>query len=551
MTELSALRSDKRFFIGLDRWSVFALVIAAIVLLPLVSVVVIAAFPSENIWPHLIATSLPRYLTNSLWIMGGVGVVAVVFGVSTAWLVATRDFAAKRYLEWMLLLPLAVPGYIAAFAFVDFFEFSGAFQTNLRAIFGWQTARDYWFPEVRSHGAAIWVLGLSLYPYVYLLARTAYREQGGGAFEVARALGTGPWGLFWRVGLPLARPAIVAGVAIAMMEALADFGTVEFFAVQTLTTGIFTVWLESSNVGGAAQIACLIFALVFVLVGAERASRWNVAVYQSSRNVQKFNSEKLSPVGGLAAAIWCITPVFFGFLLPVVIMLGHALHKLEVWSDPQLWDAIWTTIWSASLAALITVSAALVLVYAVVLRASPLVRRITPITSLGYTAPGAVLALGLMIPLARLDHAIADGVLSLTGYDPGLFMSGTAAIVILAYCVRFFALAFGTVDSAFGRQSPNLGHAGRSLGLKPLAVLGQLHIPMLRISLLSALLLVLVDCIKELPATLLLRPFGFETLATHAYNFASTEDLARASASGLMIIAVSSLAVVILARSHR
>lgn len=545
------MTQKSRTLLGFDGWILFAGIIAGIVLLPLMAVFYLAFFPSENIWPHLIATSLPRYLGNSLVMMAGVAGLATVFGVSTAWLVSTRKFLGHRYFEWLLLLPLALPGYIAAFAFVDFFEFSGVVQTHLRTLFGWTSSADYWFPQVRSRGAAIWVLSLSLYPYVYLLARAAYREQAGGAFEVARALGCGPLGLFFRVGLPLARPAIVVGVAIAMMETLADFGTVEFFAVQTLTTGIFTVWLEGGNIGGAAQIACVIFLIILGLIGAERISRWNMAVYQSSKNTRKLTKEASSPLQSITAAFWCFIPVFFGFLLPVGIMADHAFHKLEVWSDPILVKAITTTLLVSGSAAIITVAAAIALVYATVFQSRRFLRRILPITTIGYAAPGAVLAIGLMIPLARLDHVVADGILFLTGKDPGLLISGTATIVVLAYCVRFFALAFGTVDAAFGRQSPNLGHAGRSLGLAPLNVLTRLHLPMLKISLLSALLLVLVDCIKELPATLLLRPFGFETLATHVYTFASTEDLARASAGGLLVVGVSSIAVLILARSSK
>ncbi len=267
-----------------DPWSAGALLIAALVMMPIASVVWIAFHPAENIWPHLLATTLPRYLVNSLLMMLSVGFLAGLIGVGTAWLVAMYRFPGGRWLEWLLLLPLAIPAYIGAYALVDFLEYAGPVQTWLRGVFGWTTSRDYWFPEIRSRGGAILVMALALYPYVYLLTRSAFREQSGNTYEVARALGAGPWKRFWRVGLPLVRPAIAAGMAIVMMETVSDFGTVEFFAVQTLTTGIFTTWLEANNAGGAAQIAGVVLLLVLLLVGLEKSSRRNQRFHEGARH---------------------------------------------------------------------------------------------------------------------------------------------------------------------------------------------------------------------------------------------------------------------------
>lgn len=550
MADLAPTQLKSRFPLP-DRWTLAAAAIAGLVLLPLLAVVWLAFSSDSNIWPHLWATSLPRYLSNSLIMMFGVAAIAVAIGVSSAWLVVTKEFPAAKYFEWLLLLPLAVPAYIGAYAFVDFFEFAGPVQTALRGMFGWADGTQYWFPEIRTRGAAIFVISLSLYPYVYLLARAAYREQATGAFEVARALGCGPWGSFFRVGLPLARPAIVIGVTIVMMETLADFGTVEFFAVQTLTTGIFTVWLEGGNIGGAAQIASLMFAMVLVLSYLERLSRRNMAHHQSGTS--RIQSSKTRLQGwAIPAVLFCLSlPILFGFILPVGILAVHASNELAIWSDSRLVAAIWRSGMVGGAASVLTLGLGLVLVYAVQLSPSKLPRRLVPVTSLGYTAPGAVLGLGILIPMAAFDHIIADTLLSLFGIEVGLLLTGTAGAVIFAYCVRFFVLSYGALDAGFGRLSPNLGLAGRSLGLGPAAVLSRVQLPLLRTSFLTAALLIFVDCIKELPATLLLRPFGFETLATHVYSFASREDIGGASVGALLIILVSGLAVLILARASK
>ena len=534
----------------LDPWSTGAVAIAALVLLPVLSVIWFALNPENNIWPHLLSTTLPRYLGNTVLLMLSVGAITAAVGAGAAWLVVMYRFPGHRWLQWALLLPLAVPAYVGAYALVDFLEYAGPVQTALRGIMGWQDARDYAFPQIRSRGAAILVLSAALYPYVYLLARAALREQSGAGFEVARALGVGPWGRFFRVGLPLIRPAIAAGVAVVMMETVNDFGVVDYFAVQTLTTGIFTVWLQAGNLGGAAQIATLVLAMIVFLVTLEKLSRRRSRFFGSARQPRPVTPMRLSGGRGALAALACLLPFLAGFVLPVAVLVSHALDASE-WAAPGLVKAFYHTLTTGGVAAVVTVLAGLFMVYGTRLSGHRLPVLLLPVTAIGYAAPGAVLGIGILIPLAFFDNALADAILALTGRDPGLIFTGTAAALVLAYCVRFFAIAQGTADAALGRVSPSLPMAARSLGQTAGGTLRRVHVPLIRASVGSALLLVFVDCMKELPATLLLRPFGFDTLATRVHAKASLENIAEAAPAALMITAVGLIAVGFLARANR
>ena len=546
-SRISAWRGQWR----LDGWSAGALVIAGVVLAPMLAVLWIAFHPTENIWPHLVATVLPRYFATTLRLMLGVGILTAAMGTGAAWLVTMYRFRGCRMLDYALLFPLAIPAYVGAYALVDFMDYAGPLQTLLRASMGWHDARDYWFPEIRSEWAAIVVLSAALYPYVYLLTRAALREQSGSSYEVARSLGLGPWGMFWRLGLPLVRPAIAAGVALAMMETVADFGTVTHFGVQTLTTGVFSTWLNGNNAGGAAQIAGVILTLILVLLGVERASRRNARFHRASRASRPVEPAQLAGVKGLIALAFCLVPFAFGFVLPVAVMGYHAFSNPAVWLDPGLAQAALNTALVGGIAAVVTVLAALFLVYGVRMAGRGLARLVLPVTTLGYAAPGAVLAVGLLVPLAALDHRLADAVLALTGYEPGLLLTGTAAAIVLAYVVRFFGPAQGAIDTAFGRISPSLPMAARSLGQGPGATLRRVYLPLMRGSVASALLVVFVDCVKELPATLLLRPFNFNTLSTRVYEMASLEHLGQAAPAALVVVAMGLAAVALLAHANR
>lgn len=531
-------------------WSVAAVLVAGLVLMPVLSVVWLALNPTDNIWPHLLSSVMPRYFGNTVALAVGTGLLAAAMGTGAAWLVSMYDFPGRGVLQWLLLLPLAVPAYIGAYALADFLDYSGPVQIALRGWFGWETARDYWFPRIRSLEAAIVVLASALYPYVYLLTRAALHEQSGSAYEVARALGTGPWGLFARVGLPLARPAIVAGSAIAMMEAVADYGVVSYFGVQTLNTGIFTTWLERRNAGGAAQIACAMLAIIVLLSLWERFARRNARYHQSARQPRPIQRQRLRALPGVLATLACTLPFAMGFVLPVGVIATYALAYPQGWVSPGLMQAAWHTVSLGGIAAVLTVLMALIMVYGTRLSGRALPRLLMPVTTIGYAAPGAVLAVGLLIPLAALDHRVADGWLAVTGTDPGLILTGTGTAIVLAYLVRFFAIGQGAIDAAFTRVPPSLPMAARSLGRDNAGVLRAVYLPMMRGSVGAALLLVFVDCVKELPATLLLRPFNFETLATRTHERASLEDLGNAAPAALLVMAVGLAAVALLARTN-
>lgn len=536
-------------FLRPDGWTLASLSLALLLLAPIAAVGWLALTPTVNVWPHLLAYTLPGLVATSVSLMALVGIGTAVIGTGTAWLVVMTQFPGRRVLEWLLLAPLAMPAYIGAYALVDALEYAGPVQTALRGVMGWTSARDYWFPQVRSLGSAAVVLTLVLYPYVYLLARAAFREQSVCVLEVGRALGHGPWGVFWRIGLPLARPAVAAGVAIVAMETLNDFGAVDYFNVQTLTRGIFSIWLDTHNAGGAAQIALVMLGFVLVLLLAERASRRSRRFHHTSRRYRPILREPLGPWSAAAALIACALPVLLGFVAPVLIVADHALDHLGQWTQAPFWRAVGHTALLAGLAALASCLIGVVMVYGARASRQGAARMLSQATALGYAAPGAVLAVGVLIPLAALDNSIADLVLHWTGRDPGLLLTGSAAAVVLAYVVRFSAIAQGAIEGAFGRVTPSVELAARTLGETRAGALGRIHLPMIRGSILTAALLIFVDGVKELPATLILRPFNFETLSTTVYGAASLEQLGAASPAALAIIAVGLAPVIVLVRT--
>ena len=531
-----------------DIWSINAVLIAALVIVPILSVFIIALTPTENIWPHLLSTTLPRYASNTLFLMFFVGMFSGFIGTSTAWLIARYRFVGSNWLQWALFLPLALPAYVASYALVDVLEYAGPIQSLLRNLFDWQTSQDYWFPEVRSLSSAIFVLSFALYPYVYLMARSAFLEQSDSAEEVAKSLGISGVGRVFRLGLPLARPAVFAGIALVMMETASDFGAVDFFAVQTLTTGIFSVWLESNNAGGAAQIASTVLFLIVILVSLEKFNQRKLRFYNLSYRYKNIEKISLSRINSLIAFSICFLPIFFGFILPFFVLLNLGYGNLHLWINDSLISALKNTLVVSGLASMITVTLALSMVYGIRISGKKLPLLILPLTTIGYAAPGAVLGIGILVPLAFFDNWLADRIFDLTRYDPGLIFTGTAFAIILAYFVRFFSIAQQTLDGALGRVSPSLPNAARSLGRNKLNVLWEIYRPLISASTATALLLVFVDCVKELPATMLLRPFNFETLATRVHVQASLEDLPNAAPGAILIVLIGLCAVFLLAR---
>ncbi|MEK9660311.1 MAG: iron ABC transporter permease, partial [Alphaproteobacteria bacterium] len=509
----------------------------------------IALFPSENIWPHLASTVLPRYLATTAELMFGNGVSVLVIGTGTAWLVTMCRFPGRRFFEWALLLPLAMPAYIVAFVYTDLLEYAGPVQASLRNLFGWQSPRDYWFPEIRTLGGAVFVMSFVLYPYVYLLGRTAFQEQSACTLEASRTLGCGPVRTFFAVALPLARPALAVGVALALMETLADFGTVDYFAVYTLTLGVFNVWLNMGNPGGAAQIALVMLGAIVLLIGLERASRRRQRHFATTTRTRPHPGYTLSGWRALGATVACLVPVAVGFAIPAGILLDYAIRYFaESWNGAFLQHAANSIALSAS-AAITAVAVALFNCYGRRVAGGLPLTAASRLAGTGYAVPGTVLAIGVIVPLAAFDNGVDALMREWFGVSTGLILSGTVFAVIFAYVVRFLAVALGAVEASLGRVRPTMDMAARSLGATPSRILRRVHLPLIRGSMLAAATIVFVDCMKELPATLILRPFNFDTLATQVYQSASTEQLEFSGLAALTIVAAGIVPVILLSRA--
>ncbi len=549
MTTLGMQDTTRRRLGGEGLWQAGGFAIALAVALPIAAVAWIAFFPDENIWPHLFQTVLWDYVATTLWLMLGVAIGTIAIGVGTGWLVSTADFPGRRWFQWALMLPLAAPTYIVAYVYTDLLEFAGPVQSALRALFGWQTVRDYWFPDIRTTGGAVAMMVLTLYPYVYLLSRAAFLEQAAASSEASRTLGAGPWRTFFRVALPLARPAVVVGVALALMETLNDFGTVDYFAVRTLTAGVFNVWLKMGNVGGGAQIALVMLAFVILLIVLERLERRRRRYYALSTRQRRARRRPLAGAAAWLAALACFLPVALGFLVPAGVLLRHAVvHAGSSWSSRFPEYALNSLLLAAGSAVLCVVLATF-LAYAVRLRGGRWLRGAARVASLGYAVPGAVLAVGILVPFGAFDNAFDRWMRETFGIGTGLLLSGTVAAVMFAYVARFFALSYGALEAGLGRVRPSMEMAARTLGEGPTGTLARVHLPLLRGTLLTALLLIFVDVMKELPATLLLRPFNFDTLATYVYRFGSTEQLELSALGALSIVAVGLAPVILLNRT--
>ncbi len=498
-------------------------------------------------WGHLSSTVLPEYIANSLWLCLGVGLGVGVVGVMTAWLTAMHEFPGRRVFEWALVLPLAVPAYVMAYVYTDFLQFVGPVQTFLRDSFGWEHG-DYWFPDIRTLPGAIVMFVCVLYPYVYLLARTAFLERASGMLEAARTLGMGPWRAFFTVSLPLARPAIVAGIALALMETLADYGTVAYFAVNTFTTGIYRAWFSLGDRVAAAQLAAMLLAFVLFLLTVERISRGRARYHNTTGRNRPMAGARLKGLAAGLAILACVLPLLLGFILPAGLLLKMALTEGDAQFGERFLTLSRNSFVLAGATAAIGVLLALLLAYGARLAKNGLASGLNRLVGLGYAVPGAVIAVGVLIPVTRLDNWLAGQWQAWFDYNPGLLLTGGIAALIYAYLVRFLAVALHTVESSLGKITPSMDDAARSLGLGQGETMRRVHVPMLRGSLLTAGLLVFVDVMKELPATLVMRPFNFDTLATQAYTLASDERLAEASTASLAIVVVGLLPLIALSR---
>lgn len=529
-------------------WRTLIIGMAAFTALPIIAVFSYVFVPAPEVWAHLVATVLSDYIQNTLWLMLGVSVGVLLIGIPAAWLTSMCRFPGQRFFEWALLLPLAMPAYIIAYTYTGMLDFAGPVQSLIRSLTGWGYG-DYWFPKVRSLGGAIVMLSLVLFPYVYLLARAAFLEQSICVLEVSRTLGANRWQSFFRVALPLARPAVITGLSLALMETVADFGTVQYFGVATFTTGIFRTWFGLGDHAAASQLAALLMSLVLILILLELWSRQRARYHHTSSKYSTIPKYQLKGWTAFFAFLVCVLPLLLGFVIPVAQLVYWGFTTAHTTLDSSFWELVWHSLMLAGLAAFSALVLALILGYGKRLSPDPMVKTATRIAALGYAIPGTVIAIGVLIPLAWLDTQFNLLTKHFWGTSVGLIFSGSLLTVLYAYNVRFLAVSLQTVEAGLGKIKPTIDNAGRSLGLGSLGVLHRLHLPLMKGTLLTALLLVFVDVLKELPATLILRPFNFNTLAVRAYELASDERLAEAGLPALMIVAAGILPVILLSRS--
>ena len=531
--------------------SASAVLAAVIVLMPAIAIVVIAATGGVDNWPHLLSNVIPRATLRTLILLAGVATLTTVTGVITAWLVASCEFPGRRVLSGLLVLPLAIPAYLGAYAFSEFFSFTGPVQTAYRALFGFETSRDYWFPEVRTTGGAMLVLSSVLYPYIYLAARSMFLMQGRAAADVARTLGAGPLKVFARIQIPMARPAIMVGLTLVAMETLNDIGAVEYLGVQTLTFSIFDTWLNRGSLAGAAQIACVMLVFVVCLMMVERAARRRQRFASQKTTAAVHDSVRLELNGWKkwAAGLACLLPPVIGFAIPVYVLGGYAARRLEEFASTRLLSALWNSVLVSGSTAIVAVLLAFLLAYAARTTRSRLNSAAGRFASFGYGVPGTVLAMGVLIPLANFDNAVDAVLRANLGISTGLLLSGTGFAIIYACTVRFLTMAEGTIDAGFHKLSPHLDMAARTLGRTSSQTLWTVLIPMMRPATLTAALLVFIETMKELSATIMLRPFNFNTLATLVYEDASRAKVEDAGVPAIIIVAVGLIPVFLVSRS--
>ena len=538
----------KIFQIKAYNWlSCSAFVIAALLCLPILVVASSLFYGFGDTWHHLANTVLSDYVINSALLLLGVAIGVLLIGVPAAWFTSVCEFKGKNVLAWALLLPLAIPAYIVAYTYTGLLDFAGPVQSAIRDITGLSYG-DYWFFEIRSLTGATLMLVLVLYPYVYLLARAAFLEQSSNSLEVCRSLGYSRSRAFFFLSLPMARPAIIAGLTLALMETLADYGTVQFFGVSTFTTGIFRTFYGLGDADAAAQLASLLLSFVAMLILLERYSRRLNRYHATGESKATAALIQLSVKQQWLVWLFCLTPILLGFVLPASVLAYWSLNEAS-FDISQFFSLAWNSFYLALGAALIAVLLSLILAYAKRLQPNFAVTSAVTTASLGYALPGTIIAIGIIIPLAWIDHQLIDALQEWFNIDVGLLLSGSLFALLFAYTIRFLAVSLGAVQSGLSKIKPNIDNAARSLGNSHSKVLYNIHVPLMKSSLLTALLIVFVDVLKELPATLILRPFNFNTLAVHAFELASDERLVDAAPASLMIVAVGLLPVILLSRS--
>lgn len=551
MSELSIPnKPEKMKTRGNSRLAFVAGILCLCLCLPVVALVFIAFGGNFESVSHIATTVMPTATKTTFLLLLGVGIITAGIGVVTAWLIAFYEFPMRGFLQWMLMLPLAVPTYISAYAFVEFFSYTGELQSLVRTLGGYKNPREYWFPDLRSIGGTVFVMGLVLFPYVYLSVRTMFRFQGSNVLDSARVLGTSGWKLFFKVIIPLVRPAIILGVTLALMETLNDIGAVEHMGTQTLTFSIFSVWLNQNDLAGAAQIALFLLIIVIFLIKVEGWSRGERRFHETKANSAKpkIIRKKLSGLNQYLAFMACLVPVLLGFGVPVYVLGKYAVANLDETYSSTLFEAFFTSVSFGLIAALIAVIIALFLTYSLRVTNLPVLRNAVRIASLGYAVPGTLIALGIFLPLASFDNHLDSIMRSTFNISSGLLLTGSGAALIFAYVVRFMAMAEGSITNGFNKLSPNIDMAGRSLGRTRRQVLKSILLPVLKPAIIGAGLLVFIEVIKELSATIMLRPFGVNTLSTYVYDYASQARVEDSAIGCLLIIAAGAVPVVLLLR---
>jgi len=526
--------------LSFDGWGLASFSVAALVFVPL-SVVLSSLFSvNDEVWEHLVSTTLSRVLLNTLSLGVGVAIGTAFLGVSLAWLTAACDFPGRKVFDWALMLPMAIPAYVTAFVAIGFLDFTGPVRTTLRAWFG----REYGFPEIRSRGGVILVMTLCLYPYVYLLARNAFLTQGRRALEVAQSLGESRWSGFFRVSLPMARPWIIGGVSLALMETLADFGAVSIFNYDTFATAIYKAWFGLFSLSAASQLASLLVLFVFVFLLIEQYATYRTRYTRAEKSGISGDRVRLSPIKSGLAFTFCMLILLAGFLLPLAQLLFWSRSVLFSDLDSRYFELLGHSLFLAAVAALITVTAVIILVYASRLNNTLVVRVMVRIATLGYALPGSVLAVGIFIPLAWLDTQL------IAFFDVDLFLQGTLLAMFCAYLVRFLAVAHHPIQSAIQRISPSIDESSRNLGCGGWSMLRQIHLPIMRGGLMTGLVLVFVDVMKEMPITLMTRPFGWDTLSVRIFEMTSEGEWERAALPAVALVLAGLIPVIFLTKDR-
>lgn len=541
-----------RLFRAGSLWLCLSAISAILVLLPVLALTLQAAQGSEGLWSHLLATTLPVAFVDTMILLTGVGIIVALVGTSAAWLVTAYDFRGCRLLEWALLLPLAVPTYIIAYAYLDILHPIGPVQSALRDLLGYTSPREFRLPDIRSMTGCILLLGFVLYPYVYIPTRAMFLTQSSSLIDAARTLGVSRNAIFWRVALPMARPAIAVGISLALMETLNDIGAAEFLGIRTLTVSIYTTWVTRSDLPGAAQIALALLLIVVCLVSLERWARRKQRFSSSAKRSQQFTPYKVGAARGGILFLLGLTPILLGFIFPAIYLATEAWKRVRFAGiSPRLYDEIINTVMLASIATIVTLTIGLIVAYAIRLRPGNASQWFFRFSTMGYAAPGTVIAIGVLIVTGAADRFISQIAMSWFNVSVSLFLLGSGAALIYAYLVRFLAISAGSIDAGFNRIPVTYDQASRTLGETATGTFRHIHLPLSKTALSAAALLVFVDCVKELPATLLLRSLNIETLATHLYGEAARGTYEEASLAALAIVAIGILPVIVLSRVGR